>query len=59
MRTSYRDINIRLAKADLCKQLLDLTNEELTCNEADILYLLSRDVQIQQILDKAIEKENQ
>jgi len=48
--------NLRQAKQNLYSELLKMLPEELTENEIELGYLLAMDKEIQEILDKSINK---
>lgn len=52
------DEKIQLAKRQLYSLLLKKDDEELTENEVDILFSLSKDEQIQKFLDEKLKDEN-
>ena len=48
--------NLRQAKQNLYSELLKMSPEELTENEIELGYILAKDKEIQEILDKSVNK---
>ena len=57
MAKSPKEIILMQAKAKLYSALLDMDNDYLCKNEVELMFCLSKDIDIQEILEKAMKKE--